>query len=97
MEVQFKEWPCKIVLGMYGNKRVAMQLIHAVSGLPVAKATINIPEAELGNGEAFIKDYSDNEGMKKMLTDAGAITPLGTWWHSGWIDVERVRINVDLL
>ena len=42
--VKFKEWNCKPVKAFYGNGRIAIQLIDAEDGEPIATATINIPD-----------------------------------------------------
>lgn len=69
MRVKFKEWDC-ILEGDYylNNNRKAIQLFSGDElHEPVATATVNIPEAFLEEDEVFIKDYSENEGMKDCL------------------------------
>jgi hypothetical protein len=59
--------------GRYGNGRIAIQLVDAEDGLPVAKASVNVPDANLAPDEIAIKDYFENEGMLDALLEAGVV------------------------
>ncbi len=77
MKVQFKEWPCIIRKLHYSNGRVALELIHAVDGDPIARASVNLVEESMAPDEIAIKDYAENEGMLSTLIEAKIIsTPL---------------------
>ena len=75
-EVQFKEWKCKPIIGEYTNGRTAISLVDHITHEPIATATINLPDEDLEDGQAFIKDYSENVGMSEALTEAGIISPV---------------------
>lgn len=79
--IKFKIWNCVVKFGHYSNKRIAIQLIDAEDGSPIAKATLNDPGQRLKEGEIIIKDYSENEGMAKALYKAGIISePIKYIW-----------------
>ena len=73
--IKFKEWDCVLDYSTYMNGRTAIQLNDLEDGMPIATATVNIPEAKLESNEVIIKNYSENEGMSKALMDAGIIGP----------------------
>ena len=59
----------------FTNNRTALELSDAETGEPIAKATVNIPEAILALDEVLIKDYSESAGMVKTLIEGGVIEP----------------------
>lgn len=71
--VKFKKWNCKIEYGYYGNKRIAISLIDAHDGQPIATATTNIPEIKLDPDCVLIKTWAGNEGMVEALEEAGIV------------------------
>ena len=75
MNVQFKQWKCHLVIGEYSNNRIALTLIDAMDGQPIATATVNLPDNTLTEGCVYIKDYSENEGMVDALIKADIIYP----------------------
>jgi hypothetical protein len=83
--VQFKEWTCSIVKRQYDNGRVALQLVDDEG--PVATATVNLPDAELGKNEVCVKDWSENQGMLEVLTAAGVVKQTGKTIRSGFVEV----------
>jgi hypothetical protein len=91
--VRFKDWDCIVQKCQYGNGRPALQLIDANDGDPIATATVNLPDVPAGPNEVFIKDYSENEGMLKALTDAGVIKPTGDSVRSGFVTVPRAELQ----
>jgi hypothetical protein len=71
-DIEFKGYHCLLMKQHYAsNDRVALQLIDKEDGGPVAMATVNIPDAELADGEIIVKNYSENEGMLEALVTAG--------------------------
>lgn len=56
----------------YTNNNTAITLYEKETKEPFAVATVNIPG--LKEGEVAIKDYSENEGVLKMLFMAGYIS-----------------------
>ena len=82
--VKFMQWECKVVKHHYVNNRVALELIDANDGEPVAMASINIPEIALASDEIIIKDYSENEGMLDCLLKAGVVELSGRYVQHGF-------------
>lgn len=67
MTVKFKQWHCAVIRAEYGNGVPALLLVDAISGEPIAKATVNIPDMKPEKDHVFIKDWSENQGMMKAL------------------------------
>ena len=76
MIITFQDWQCRVVRGRYPNGRPAIQLFDVETDVPIATATINLPEIPLDDeeNEVFIKDYSENEGMLQTLMAAGIVS-----------------------
>ena len=75
MKVKFKEWDCIVQFSKYTqNNRIAISLIDAEDGEPIAKATLNLNEIPLEKNEIIIKNYSENEGIYDCLVEAGIIS-----------------------
>ena len=74
MQVQFKQWNCKVNFAEYENGRTAILLTDNTTGEPIAKATVNIPEVEINQNAVIIKDCDENNGMFRALHKAGIIT-----------------------
>lgn len=94
MKVKFREWECDLNFSHYENGRVAIRLIDANDGEPVATATTNVPEEDLGPNEVFIKDYSENAGMLAALQAAGAVEPTGRSVDTGFVSIPVCRLLV---
>ena len=73
-KVTFSEWDCYLVKEKYSNGRTALTLMEEDSHEEVLIATVNIPEVTLASDEVIIKDYSENEGVLKVLVEAGIIS-----------------------
>ena len=82
--VKFKKWICNVEVSKYrSNDRIAIELVEASTGEPVAKATVNIPEVDLEPNEVIIKDYSENDGMYYALVTAGIISEAKRYIRTG--------------
>lgn len=92
-ELQFKDWRCRVKEGRYGNGRTALQLVDAEDGSPIAKATVNLPDVEMAPDEVAIKDYAENEGMLRALTDAGIVEPTSRVVVTGYVTVPVCRLK----
>ena len=58
------------------------------------KVTVNMPEPLPDEDMVAIKDYAENEGMLKVMIDAGVVSePLGTM-PSGYVDFPICRLLV---
>lgn len=74
MKMKFKEWDCLVSPAQYGNGRKAICLIEdGPLREPIAVATVNVMAEECPDDCAFIKEYSENEGMVSALHTAGLI------------------------
>jgi hypothetical protein len=93
LKVKFKRWDCVTSQMYYSNGRRAILLVDDVPGAPVAKATINMPEATLEDDEVIIKDYAENEGMTAALVEAGVIEPE----NQGMITAGRCTVPIHKL
>jgi len=93
--VEFEGWTCFVKLGQYENGRTSISLMDIDDGCPVARATSNIPHAELEENETLIKDYSENEGMLNSLIETGLVKYTGKNIKSGWIELPVVTILFD--
>jgi len=96
MNVTFKEWNCKTVLGEYPNGRIAILLVDVDNGDDaIATATVNLPDfSDLRENEIIVKDYSENEGMAKALCDAGIVeSMIRTYASSGFITTPVMKMS----
>lgn len=75
MKMKFKSWDCIVEAMWYGNHRRALRLIDAEDCEPIAVATVNIIDYPCPDDCAYIKEYSENNGMTKALIEAGLIEP----------------------
>lgn len=77
LRINFSGYECFVMHRKYPqNKRNAIELIDAEDCIPVAVASVNIPDANLEDDEILIKGWSENKGMEKILMDAGIIGPI---------------------
>lgn len=86
MEIQFKEWACKINFAQYEGGNLAILLTDLTTGMPIAKATINVPGLLLADNQVVIKDYAENEGMLKALIDEGIVKSTGETVRVGHVN-----------
>jgi hypothetical protein len=85
--VRFRDWVCLVRKRQYDNGRLALQLIDAEDGSPIATATVNLPDVPLGKNQVLIKNWSENEGVLEALVAAGVVTPTGQTVRSGFVEV----------
>ena len=94
MKVTFNNWDCILEKKTYPNNRIALQLIDAEDGSPVAMVTVNLPDEQLNDDEVLIKDYSENEGMYQALVDAKVISEAISYVQSGFVEVPKCKILI---
>ena len=92
MKVKFKDYDCELKFHRYANDRVALELVDAEG--PVARVTVNLPDADLADGEVFVKDHSENEGMLAAMAAAGVLAPTGRVVASGYVTVPVAKLLV---
>lgn len=78
----------------YANGRIALQLFEVGDFEPYMVATVNLPELPLEEGEVFIKDYSENEGIFEALLRAGIIEFAGKMADNGYVKVPVCRVLI---
>jgi len=95
--VDFLGQECVIQLDRYRNGgRVAMTLLIKETGEEMTVATVNVPEIPLKPDEVLIKDYSENEGLLKILEDARIVRATGTSYQSGYVKIPKCMLSPDI-
>ena len=95
MKVTFLDWECETAVNDYTNNgRLAIELVEAESQEPIATATVNLMDEQLGEDEIFVKDYSENTGMAAALADAGVIEPAAVRTvSSGFVQISAYKLT----
>lgn len=97
MLVEFHGWQCRVARFRYPNGRTALQLLTADDDeVPVATATVNVPEIPLAADEVLIKDYSENAGILAVLVQAGIVAPPARVVPVGFVTAAVCRLLIDL-
>lgn len=78
--VEFNGYNCLLEMHHYiVNDRRCIQLIDAKTNEYYITATVNLPDEHLEPDEVFIKNFSENEGIMNVLSEAGIISkPIGS-------------------
>ena len=95
--VRFLNQDCMLNFDRYRNGRLALSLIFRdEDGFMevMTTASVNLPHAPLNEGEMFIKDWSENEGLLQALIDAGVVRRPLRWVTSGYVEVPAVRLLI---
>jgi hypothetical protein len=87
VRVRFRDWDCIVQKHEYDNGRPALRLVDAEDCSPVATATVNLPDVPLRINQVAIKDWSENEGILRAMTEAGVVKPTGETVRSGYVQV----------
>jgi hypothetical protein len=77
----------KIVKHQYANNRIALQLIDEHTGEPQMTATTNLVDHPCPDGYAYIKDFSENEGILAELIRVGVVCEPVCYVSSGYVRV----------
>lgn len=98
-KVKFKQWNCIVVKSKYiENDRIALVLKEEETGESVATASVNIVDYDMSEESAkyhtFIKDWSENQGMLKALTEQGVIKETGIFWQTGFVSAHLVKVLI---
>lgn len=94
-ELKYKEWDCVVKKSRYqNNNNLALILIDKNDGSCVANITINTDEILLEPDLAYVKNYSEGEGMLEALQEAGLIEEIIKTKKVGWVKVPLVRFNL---
>ena|SRR3990167_9921703 len=85
----------RVVLQNYtydsGGRR-AVELVDADDGEPVCRVTTNIPDLPLYKDEAFVKNWSENEGMLEWLVANKLAEDTGRWFRIGSVTAPVVKL-----
>lgn len=84
----------KVVKKQYGNGRLALTLEDPEDGSPWFTATVNLPEEAMPIDHAFMKGYSENEGLPEALVKAGVVELTGKKVKTGFVEVEIAKILI---
>lgn len=91
----YATYECYVELGEYENGNTAIQLWTEEDG-PIATATVNLGEV-LPKDQAYIKDYSENEGILEALSQAGVIKQVIGSRISGFVVIPKVELDLEAL
>lgn len=76
LKMQFKDYKCLVIPAFYNNGRKALKLVEdGPLCEEIATATVNVVAHHCEDDYAYIKDYSENEGMVEALVKAKIIKP----------------------
>ena len=92
MQVKFREWKCEVWLEDYARGGKCVQGEDALGGGPVATGAVG--GAGLEKGEVAIKDYSENEGMLKVMMDAGIVSAPVRYVESGFVRIPVCKLLI---
>lgn len=97
MNTEFKDFgTCQVRFLRYYNGRTAICLT-GVEELPIATATVNVPEVSLQSDEVIIKDYSENEGIFSCLVRANVIEDTGRRIPLGFTEGKIAKLTEEAL
>lgn len=92
--MKYKKWEVKLICAEYENGRIALELIDAEDYQPVAMCTVNLPQERLQEGEAFIKNWSENTGMLEWLKTQGIIKEVLGYVRTGFVTAPKVKLDM---
>ena len=75
--VNFIGYNCSVKVSRYARGISPCLRLANTEGIPVATATVNVPELQLPSNFVVIKNYSENEGILPALIAAQIVQPTG--------------------
>lgn len=97
VEVKFKNYDCIVKKSIYfKTKNIALRLFDKAFGEPVATATVDLG-IKLPLNTAYIKDYSENEGMLEALKNAGIVKSVISWDLSGYVLIPHCKLDSEMI
>ena len=94
-EMYYKGYDCEVKKGEYSNnKNLALVLIDKEDGSMVVTATVNT-DTKLAPDMAYIKNYSEGEGMLEALQKAGLVEEIVGETRLGYVTVPLVKLNLE--
>ena len=90
--VQFRGKKLTVEMAQYRNGCTAIMLFDDEDEEPYAVASVALPVRH-PDGCVWVKDYSENTGMKDALVLAGIIAPDAVATvHSGFVDISAHKL-----
>ena len=77
----------------FGNRK-GIQL-YELSGQPFITASTNLPDAELGQDEVFIKTWTENEGILEFLIKNGIVSDTGRRQPTGFTEAAVCKLLIE--
>lgn len=94
-EVQFSGYNCVVKKSRYmDNENLALVLLDAETHELVAHVTVNTA-SKFPSDIAAVKDYSENKGMLKAITEAGLVKETMGAVQLGYVSAPIVKFNLD--
>lgn len=96
--IRFKEWDCVLDKCKYAENDNTAILLYGVDDYsPIATAIVNL-SISLPENQAYIKDYSENEGMLEALKKVGVVKKVIGCGSSGYIDmIPLCELDLDVI
>lgn len=94
--MKYKQWECELQIGYYGNGNTAIQILDKEDYGLITTATVNLGD-KLPENQAYIKDYSENEGMLEFLKKTGIVNKVIGYKSSGYIIAPLCELNMDVI
>jgi hypothetical protein len=91
--VHFQKWDCTVSVQKARNGNTVLQLFDEEG--PVATATVQLNNIRLPRDMAYIKDYSENEGMLDALIKAGIVLSIVAWRPVGYARAALCHLNLN--
>jgi len=81
-----------IEFAKYGNNRTAV-IVNDSDGQQYAVLSVNIPEADLEDGEFIVKNYSENQDIARSVFKTGWFVDTGKKVRTGFVEVPVWRFK----
>ena len=77
----------KIIKMKYAeDNSIALQLVDAEDGEPVARATVCLRHSALAPNEVLLRGWSENEGLPEELERLGIVGPVKRFIPTGFVE-----------
>ena len=93
--IKFKDWNCIVTLTKYRDGNKALVLTDIEDGLPIANASVNLPDHNIPKGYIAIKNYSENEGILSTLVKAGIVDFPTSYVKNGFVEIPVCKLNIE--
>jgi UDP-N-acetylglucosamine enolpyruvyl transferase len=84
--INYKGRECELRIGKYHNGNTSIELVNVVTDEVVVVATLNLDEV-LPEGQIYIKNYSENEGVLDVLQQHNVIGESIRVVSSGYVEI----------